>query len=352
MRKWYEIKGKNSDVVIATRVKLLRNFKRYLFSPRITEQQSLELVKTVTDICLNHNVIPGELHVLKVNELNDVSSYALMERGIINKDLLHQSKPTGVLYNDEESLSIQVNTEDHICIQASTAGMNAIWCYEKAQEIEDKISEQEEFAFNEKYGYLTTSPMNVGTGLILSYDLFLPALSAAGKIRSLGSEISKYGVTIKGVFDDEKQSNSGIYRLTNQKTLGCSEQEMIENFNTIILQIIKQERVRREYALARKYSAIEDRIYRAYGVLKYARQIDMRDAVALLCQLELGIDSEIIEFSGDIAIFKMILEVQPNNLQLKYGKNVGSMTRERLRAEYINQKLPDIKNLDKQNKCN
>ena len=134
------------------------------------------------------------------------------------------------------------------------------------------------------------------------------------------------------------------FMVSNQRTLGCSEQEILENLNTLVMQIIKQERVRREYVLARNYNMVEDQVYRAYGMLKYTKQMDEKDAVTLLSRIMLGVDTGIIKLKDEGNLYQMIMNVQSNVLQARLGKNVGSITRERLRAEYINKNLPELQN--------
>jgi protein arginine kinase len=172
--------------------------------------------------------------------------------------------------------------------------------------------------------------------------VFLPALASARMIPKLLEEVSKYGVTIRGIYGEGSKSLGSIFQISNQKTLGNSEREIIENLNRIVVQIVKQERKRREYMLSVNSDELEDQIYRSYGVLKYARQISSEDAMTLLSQLKLGIDCGLVKFERDFNIHKLMMGVQPGSLQWTLGKNVGSLTRDQSRAEYIRRELPTI----------
>ncbi len=343
MPKWYEERGNNSDVVISTKVRLARNLKKYPFSTKISDADAKQLVEEVSDFCNKVNILEGDTRTYKLNELNETNRIALAERQIISSDMVKKNQHASLILREDEAAGIVINDEDHLEIQAVSAGMNIEDTYQFTNRVDDILTGAFEMAFDEKYGYLTTRPINMGTGLKVTYLLFLPALSAADKINTLVTEVAKYGVTIRGVYGKGEQNFGDTFMVTNTRTLGCSEQEILENLNTLVLQIIKQERVRREYVLTRKHNIIEDQVYRAYGVLKYTKQIDTRDAVTLISRIMFGVNTGVMKLSGDDNLYKMILNVQSNVLQENLGKNVGTMTRERLRAEYINQNLPELR---------
>lgn len=344
MPKWYEERGNSSDVVVSTKIRLARNIKKYPFSTKLEDSEAKELVDEVTGVCTESNILEGDTLSCKVHEMNEMNRIALAERQILSPAMVKKKQYSALLMREDESAEIMINEEDHLRIQTIAAGMNIVETFQKANQIDDKLSDSFEIAFDEKYGYLTSSPTNLGTGLRVSYMLFLPALSAAGKINTLVSEVAKYGVTLRGIYGEEDQNYGDTFMVSNQRTLGCSEQEILENLNTLVTQIIKQERVRREYVLARNYNVIEEQVYRAYGVLKYTKQMDEKGAITLLSRIMLGVDTGIIKLKNEGNLYQMIMNVQSNVLQARIGKNVGSMTRERLRAEYINKNLPELQN--------
>ena len=172
--------------------------------------------------------------------------------------------------------------------------------------------------------------------------VFLPALGSARMIQKLIEEVGKYGVTIRGIYGEGTKSLGCIYQISNQKTMGISESEIIENLKRIVLQVVKQERKRREYMLSVSADEIEDQVYRSYGVLKYARQISSDDAMTLLSQVKFGKDCGLIKFEREFNVYKLMMGVQPGSLQLTLGKNVGSLTRDQARAEYIRRELPAV----------
>ncbi len=344
MKKWYEEQGKNSDIIISSRVRLARNLKAYPFSPKLSEEQAKEMVTTVQEKLSGLSDEDGSFLSCCLNGLSESERIALAERYVLSPEIIRKKQETGLIVSKDEAKSIMINEEDHLRIQAFAKGTNIEKAFEMANQMDDAACEQMEYAYHRKYGYLTSCPSNVGTGMRASYMVFLPALCAAGKINFLADEVSKYGITLRGMYGEGTEGTAHIYQVSNQKTLGNSEMEIIENLNHIVKQIIMQERKRRDYVLNHNYNSIEDQVYRSYGVLKYTRQINTKDAMTLLSQVKFGFDTGILKVADEanIDIFKMMIEIQPHNLQAMIGKNPGNEQRERNRAEYINKRLPKI----------
>ncbi|MDF2943463.1 MAG: putative ATP:guanido phosphotransferase Hore [Herbinix sp.] len=344
MLKWYEQIVPDSDVVISSRVRLARNLDNYPFSAKIVEEQAVALVNEVKGIT---NSLSEEdnrrFYSCNISTLSEIDKIAMVERHIVSPLLAEKEQTTGLILSEDETVSIMVNEEDHVRIQAIVGGMNLEQAYGVADRIDDIAYDKLHFAYDEKYGYLTACPTNAGTGMRASCMVFLPALSAARMIPKLIEEVSKYGVTIRGIYGEGTKSLGNIYQISNQKTMGNSESEIIENLKRVVLQVVKQERKRREYMLSVSSDEIEDQVFRSYGVLKYARQISAEDAMTLLSQLKFGADCGLITFDREFNIHKLMMGVQPGSLQWTLGKNVGSITRDQSRAEYIRKELPTIK---------
>lgn len=343
MPKWYEQLAPDNDVVISSRVRLARNLENYPFSGRITEEQAVALVNEV-------KMITGDLtekdhrrfYACNISTLSEIDKIAMVERHIVSPLLAEKEQTTGLILAEDETVSIMINEEDHVRIQAIVGGMNLEQAYQEADLVDDIAYEKLHFAYDEKYGYLTACPTNAGTGMRASCMVFLPALSSARMIQKLMEEVGKYGVTIRGIYGEGTKSLGSIYQISNQKTLGISESEIIENLKRIVLQVVKQERKRREYMISVNADEIEDQVFRSYGVLKYARQISSDDAMTLLSQIKFGNDCGLIKFDREFNVHKLMMGVQPGSLQWTLGKNVGSQTRDQSRAEYIRKELPTI----------
>ena len=343
MAKWYEEEGECRDVVVSSRVRLARNLEKYPFSERISDEQAELLVSEVNESLKDYENQDGSFYICNINTLNDVEKLAMMERHIISPLMTKKRQAMSLIMSESESTSVMVNEEDHVRIQALTGGMNLEKAFEKANEIDDITYDRLHYAYSEKYGYLTSCPTNVGTGLRASYMVFLPALSGAKQIGHLTDEVGKYGVALRGIYGEGTPGLANIYQISNQKTLGSSETDIMNNLNNIVVQIVKQERKRREFLLTNNYDEIEDQVYRSYGVLKYTKQINSKDAMTLLSQVKFGIDTKIIQFEKPFQVYEMMMAIQPYSIQCRSGKNISSKMRDKLRAAYINENLPKIK---------
>ncbi len=343
MPKWYEETNNDLDVVLSSRIRLARNLKNYNFSVCLDDEHAKELVGTISGCAKTLGEKSSQpFELCQVNRLTEVEKASLVEWHTISPLLAEKKQETALLYSHDESINIMVNEEDHIRIQVFHAGMDMYAALEKADKIDDILSEELPYAFDDKFGYLTTSPGNVGTGLKASYMVFLPALTMAGKIQRLADEVGKYGIEIRGIYGEGTKSLGYIYQISNQKTLGCSEPEIIDNLNQIVKQTIIQERKRREYLISMNGDEIEDKVYRSYGVLKYAKRLNTVDAMMLLAQLKLGMDAGLIKLKEEFDVHTLMMEIQPANLQRMLGKNITGTERDRYRAEFLNQKMVDI----------
>lgn len=342
MLKWYKEAGKNNDVVISSRVRLARNLREYPFSAKLSAKQAGELVekvKAVTQVIETQSA--RKFYGCSADILGDTEKTAMVERHIISPLLVAKEQSTGLILSEDESISIMINEEDHLRIQSITGGMNIAAAFQEANKIEDITGELFDFAFHEKYGYLTSCPTNVGTGLRASYMMFLPALTVAGKIIKLAEELGQYGIALRGTYGEATKSMGSLYQISNQKTLGSTEKEIMEGLDRIVEQVMKQERRQREYILTNNYDEFEDKIFRSFGVLKYAKQLSSGDAMSLLAQLKLGVDMNLIDLGECYNIHELMMEIQPGNLQCQLDKNLGSTQRDKYRADYIRKKLPD-----------
>lgn len=342
MLKWYEEKGINDDVVISSRVRLARNISKYNFAKKLDDTTATQLVEEVEKAFENFADENGKYYACNPDKMSEIERLAMVERHVLSPALATKKQATGLIMSENESATVMINEEDHVRIQALSGGMNIEKAFQMANALDDYADEKLGFAFDEKYGYLTSCPTNVGTGLRASYMVFLPALGGANKINRLSDEVAKYGVTLRGIYGEGTNGLGNIYQISNQKTMGSTEQEIINNLNSIVIQVIKQERKRREFLLANNYDEIEDQVYRSYGVLKYTRQINSKDAMTLLTQIKFGVEAGIIRFAEDFHIYEMMMAIQPYSLQCHNGKYVGSNVRDKLRAEYLNKNLPEL----------
>lgn len=342
MLRWFEVNGKNSDVVISSRVRLARNLEGYNFSLKLEPEDARKMI----DDSLEKIRGMKEFTDFSTYDFKDLDVYqkvAMKERHVISNFLLNQDMAAG-LVSPDENMSIMINEEDHIRIQAYVSGMDMNKAYTMADKADDSIGKGLKYAYDEKYGYLTTCPSNVGTGMRASYMLHLPALAGSNRIAGIATEIGRFGLVLRGIYGEGSRSLGYIYQVSNQVTLGLSEREIIDNLNNITQQIITQERNLRKQYVTKKRTTALDGVYRSYGVLKYARKMSLKDGMVLLSELRLGLAENLIKVASDVdcSIYQLMIGIQPANLQMLSGHELSEEEIDVQRSEFIRDNLPLI----------
>ncbi len=330
---WYLQNGKDSDVVISSRVRLARNIENYTFMPKISEEEANKVLQKVKDITPS---IGYGLKFINLNDIDDITKVSLVEKHIISPEFAaNKNKCGAILINDEENISIMINEEDHIRMQVFSSGLDLENLKNLAIEIDEKLDNLLHYASHEKYGYLTACPTNVGTGMRASVMVHLPALTMTGNINKILNIVNSFGMNIRGIYGEGTQSQGDIYQISNNQTLGLTENDIIKNINTITEKVIQQERMARKY-LAKSID-LEDRVYRAYGTLSFATKLSSDECKRLLSYVKLGTDLGIIKELTDSKVAKLYLYNNPANLQKYVGKELDGYERDIKRPEVIKQ---------------
>lgn len=337
MSKWYEEEKSNNGIIISSRVRLARNLKKYNFYNKLSAEDAEKMIEEVKNSILGSRTVFGEqFKYIPINKLDENEKFSMVERHIISPELMRNNKPCGVLVKDDETISIMLNEEDHIRIQAIAAGDNIDEAYDTADKIDNLIEESVEYAFSEKFGYLTSCPTNVGTGLRASYMMHLPQLERTGQIRSLTQAISKFGITVRGIYGEGSEAMGSIYQVSNQVTLGQSEREIIENLKKVVSTIVQREQELEKNAYARAKDDVEDKVWRSYGILKTARKISAKEAMQMLSNL-MEAKNMGVEPMPDVNIrpVELMINIQPAIIQTTNGKDMTPTERDKARADYI-----------------
>lgn len=228
-----------------------------------------------------------------------------------------------------------INEEDHIRIQTLFPGFNLNDAWKLCSAIDDKLGEKFEYAFDEKWGYLTACPTNVGTGLRASVMLHLPCISMTKTINSLVEGLREIGLTVRGLYGEGSEALGNLYQISNQVTLGVSEEEIINKLNKVVYQIIQRERKTREYLKDNKTIELENRVYRSYGILSYARIMSSKEAMKHLSNIRLGWEMGLFKNDKFRNIFNLMIEVQPANIQKRFDRDMNDEDRDIARAKII-----------------
>lgn len=344
MLKWFEQKAKGEPNIVSSRVRLVRNWDQYRFPKTLSSQEGEEVVKRLEFGLKNLEELDGTPYeYVYLEELDELSRRALRERRILNSAILNKKDMVGLIVSKDESVSLVLNGEDHIRMQFLSAGLclNELW--NRADKLDDYVNARFSYAFDDKYGYLTSFPTNVGTGLKASVTLHLPTLSMGKKFSSLVGEMSRFGLKLRGVYGEGNENYGALFEIANQKTLGLTEQEIIDLVTRMAGQLNRQEKQVREATLENHRLEREDEVYKSYGVLKYARRLSAKDGMTFLSQLMAGVDDGLIRFQEPCSIYRMMLGIQQANLQKLSHKPLGKDELDMARAEYVRKELPELK---------
>lgn len=340
MNKWYIDAGPNSDVVVSTRVRLARNFNAYPFPQRSTREEQEKIITETCDALFTDNpVLQKSLNLVRFKDISPVEKQVLVEKHLVSKELMESDLETGVLISKDEQISIMLNEEDHLRIQCLAAGMQLNRVFELCNFLDDTISEKIDIAYNDKIGYLTSCPTNVGTGIRVSLMLHLPALTITGYIRAVLESCGKLGVAVRGLYGENTEAYGNMYQLSNQITLGKSENDIVESIQNIASQVIEKERLLRKEIIKKNSKRIEDKIMRSYGILRYCRELTSEEALKRLSDIRLGINLGFIEGLSETDINEMVLKIQPGNLIKNVGGELKPEERANKRAEYIRKRI-------------
>ena len=331
---WYLQNGKDSDVVISSRVRLARNLDKIPFKTRASKEDMQKVLNKIEEITPS---LGYGLKFLKLKDIDDITKLTLIEKHVISPDFAIDKEEIGaILINEEENICIMINEEDHLRLQVFSSGMDLENLKNLIVEIDEKIDGLLDYAFSEQYGYLTACPTNVGTGMRASVMVHLPALTLTGNITKVLNVVNGFGMNIRGIYGEGTQSQGDIYQISNNQSLGITENEIIKNLKTITEKVIEQERLARKY-LAKNQIELEDRVYRAYGTLAFSRKTSSEECRNLMSIIKLGTDLGIIKELNDSKVSKINLYTQVGNLQKYLGKNLDAYERDIKRSEVIKQ---------------
>lgn len=334
MLNWYLQSGKDSDVVVSSRIRLARNIKGIPFEPKCTKEEQKQVVDKMKQVVLN---LGYGLKVWNLKDMDDITKISLVEKRIVSPESVMKEKENGAIaINEDENICIMINEEDHLRMQFFSSGLEIENLYQLAKEVDERLENLISYAYHEKYGFLTACPTNVGTALRASVMVHLPALTETGNIQKILEIVNNFGMNIRGIYGEGSKVSEDMYQISNKQTLGLTEQEIIKNLKVITEKIIEQERLARKY-LGKNELELEDKVYRAYGLLSQCRKLTSKEASSLLSQVKLGTDLGIISELTDLKVKKIDLYSKPANLQKYFGKELDGIQRDQKRAELIKQ---------------
>ncbi len=336
--EWLKGSGPESDIVMSCRIRLARNMADYPFIRRCTDIDRVNIEATVREQ-LTKDERFSRMSFIHVGNLEDVDRQFLVERQIISRELAKSEGARSVAVDENEQLSLMVNEEDHFRIQVIMSGLDLAAAYEKINELDDLIESHITYAFHPLYGYLTSCPTNVGTGMRVSVMLHLPALVITQQIEKVFRSLQRISLVVRGLHGEGTQAMGDFYQISNQITLGKTENDLLNQVSEVIPVIIEYERKAREYLVAERQNELFDKVSRAYGTLQTAQQISSEETMYLLSQVRMGVNLGLI---GDLAISQvneLFIHTQPAHLQKLCKAHLSTNQRNIERANYLHSQL-------------
>ncbi len=338
--RWMDGTGPSSDVVLSTRVRLARNLKDVPFTHRAREEQMAMVYSSVLSAVRKTPALAQSL-AFPMRELSSLDRQFLVERHLISSDLADNGRLRGLLLVPDETVSVMVNEEDHLRMQAMASGFQLRSAWESVNAIDDELSQDLDYAFSDELGYLTACPTNAGTGMRASVLIHLPSLVLTRQIGRVLQGITQVGLAVRGFYGEGSQIMGNFFQVSNQTTLGQSERETIESLDRVTRQIIEYEQRAREELVKDARVQIEDKIWRAYGALRHSRVISSQEVINLASAVRFGVSLRIEGLADVRTLNEMLIRTQPAHVQLLAGRELEQRERNILRAEYVRRLLGD-----------
>jgi protein arginine kinase len=328
-----------SEIVISSRIRLARNVVGSPFLSRASRPQRVALETRIRETILGAQLAPKTMYV-NLEDAPDIDRQLLVERHLISKPHATAEGARGVAVTENEQVAIMVNEEDHLRIQVLRSGLQLEEAWEEINAIDDKLEQKLDFAFNPRFGYLTACPTNVGTGIRVSVMAHLPALKLTGEIEKVFRAAKDMRLAVRGLYGEGTEATGDFYQISNQTTLGKSEDDIISDFKHLVIpKIIDYEHHARRTLLNERTIALDDKVHRALGTLRAARLLASEEVLFLLSHLRMGINLGRIKGIDIRTINELFLLTQPAHLQKLQGKKLEGDARRAVRAEYIRQRL-------------
>ncbi|MCM8790989.1 MAG: protein arginine kinase [Candidatus Omnitrophica bacterium] len=336
--EWLKGTGPNSDIVMSSRTRLARNIDKVPFSNWANKRQLEDILAQVSQAVMATNFLK-DATFFRIKDLSEVDRLFLVERHLMSPEHAKDVEFKGLIVDPKEIVSIMINEEDHLRIQVLQSGMNLRECWRIIDEIDTEISKRLPYAYSPKWGYMTACPTNAGTGLRGSIMIHMPALVFTGQIGKVLQAIAKLGLNIRGLYGEGTEATGNIFQVSNQASMGMTEDDMIDNIERIISQAVLREEMTRKNVLSKNKEALVDRVSRAYGTLKSAHIISSAETITLLSAIRLGVDLGIVKNLDKTMVNELFILTQPAHLQKLEGKVLTSNERDVKRADLIREKL-------------
>ncbi|MBI2439914.1 MAG: protein arginine kinase [Lentisphaerae bacterium] len=334
---WLKV-GAHPGVMVSSRVRLARNLENTAFPGWAGEDESQRLWQSLRPVL---EALPGCAApvVLEMENLSRLDKEILVERHLISRDLAEKGPGSALVLKADETVALMINEEDHIRMQAMSPGLSLPELWRTIDSIDTDLAQQVRYAFSPRLGYLTACPTNVGTGMRASVMLHLPGLVLMNEINPIVKGVNKIGLAVRGLWGEGTDAAGNMFQISNQTTLGETEQTIISRLEQIVLEIEEHEKHARARLLQQKEISLRDHVGRACGILTNACLLNSRETMDMLSALRLGIELGLLREWSAAVIDELFLLIQPGHLQKVEGRIIGAEKRDLARARLVRARL-------------
>jgi len=335
---WLHGEGPHADMVLSTRIRLARNLRDVPFTHRARDEQLHGVLASVGSATQASKALAGGL-LLKMQECTAIERQVLVERHMVSHELGDGARPRGIYVAPDDRISIMINEEDHLRLQAMTPGFQLAEAWSLADTADDDLDRSLDYAFSDEIGYLTACPTNAGTGLRASILIHLPALVLLEEIQRVLKSIMQVGLNVRGLYGEHSEVMGNLFQISNQTTLGRSERDSIESLERVTRQIMDAEERARERMMRDARIQIEDKVWRAYGTLRHCRSIHAREVINLCSAVRLGVALGLSGLCPIRTVNELLVLTQPGHLQRYAGGELTPSERNVIRAQLVRERL-------------
>ncbi len=329
-----------------TRVRLARNLAAHRFPGRAAPEERASILQRCRDSLASTPGLKRSFSVA-VDELDPQQRQLLVERHLISRELSGASEGAGAIINRDQSISVMVNEEDHLRIQVLRTGFQLKEAWNTIDALDSALEETLDYAYSPQLGYLTACPTNLGTGMRASVMMHLPALVISGQMEKVVRAVNQLGMVVRGLFGEGSDASGSIFQISNQTTLGESEQTIVKRLQSVLKSIVEHELNARDKLLENDPAKFPDKIGRAFGILKYGHMVSSSEAMNLLSLVRLGVDLSYFPEEHRVLIDRMFIESQPGHISHRAGKTeIDSDERDRLRADHLRAEFANFTSLN------
>lgn len=341
---WITGEGPHADIILSTRIRLARNLERFPFREAMTAAQQELVIEDIVSAYTGAEGVPGAegpRQLVRLTDLPDSDTTLLLERHLVSREMVKFKEASALLIGNVGRLALLINEEDHVRIQALTPGFQLETAWQIASRAEEALRARVKFAYHARFGFLTSCPTNTGTGLRASVLIHLPGLVLTREIHKVLQGLAQIGLTFRGLYGEGSDVIGNYFQLSNQTTLGKSEEELVGHLAQITRQVIEYEENARQVLARDALDEIEDKVWRAYGLLRHARSISFDEMMNLLSAIRLGVSMKLLPEIRVSRLNELLLWTQTAHLEKQAGRALNKRDREIERARTIRSILED-----------